>query len=683
MPDSRKPHQRQSTRHASRLHTAQHSTSAQAEAPSSAAGNTARKRGRDEAPLALLAALTFQLAEGTLLVDRNGSICDVNPAAEALLGVTAADLAGTSLGNALERLASRSLDPAAARTQLAPLSILPAPDVRTPASATLLLSTPASNDQFSLLASLRVSLLPIAGEPASAAQPVRAIVLLQPVHPMPAATPLAPTTPELGDLLARGFTTPLADIHLLATKLLTASRRLDTDDHHEMLREIAHESAALREAAQAIADLAQIRSGDALRLGPVELGDLLMSVIPRWKPRAPHHSFELALPGVAPAVTADASRVEQALDLLLEAAVKLAPEGGRIRVSVRPRGADEVEVGVRAFGYSVPAADLQRLFDPFYRLAELPDVQVRGGMGLPLARAILQAHKGRLHAETPAFGPGLLFVASWPLLPITIAHPRTPHGDGDTRATAEGAAIGNPTGASPIALRAKPVILVHDGDPRMVRYLRANLEAQHYRPIIARENGEARQLIDLEEPDLILLDVASISEDASSVLRQICSTTGAPIIVLARRHDPDECMRLLDLGAVDYVVKPFSIEELLARVRVALRTRQASAHAVTQEPIFQSGELTVDFAQRAVSVSGQPVSLSKTEFKLLRVLAQHAGMVLSHEVLLERVWGAAYSQEIEFVWVYIRRLRRKIEPDPANPCHILTVPGVGYRLVRH
>lgn len=615
-------------------------------------------------------------------MDRTGSICDANPAAEALLGVTVADLTGTSLGNALERLASRSLDPAAARAQLAPLSILPAPDVRDPASATLQLSTPVSDDRFSLLASLRVSLLPIAGEPASSAQPVRAIVLLQPAHPMPDAIPPVPTTPELGDLLARGFTTPLADIHLLATKLLTASRRLDADDYHEMLREIAHESAALREAAQAIADLALIRSGDALRLGPVELSDLLMSVIPRWKPRAPHHFFELALPGVAPAITADASRVEQALDLLLEAAVKLAPEGGRIRVSLRPRGADEVEVGVRAFGYSVPTVDLQRLFDPFYRLAELPDMQVRGGMGLPLARAILQAHKGRLHAETPAFGPGLLFVASWPLLPIAVAHPATPHGDGDMHTTAEDTTNGNLAGASPIASHAKPVILVHDGDPRMVRYLRANLEAQHYRPIIAREIGEARQLIDLEEPDLILLDVASTGEDASSALRQICSTTGAPIIVLARRHDPDECMRLLDLGAVDYVVKPFSIEELLARVRVALRTRQARVHAVTQEPIFQSGELTVDFAQRTVSIFGQPVSLSKTEFKLLRVLAQHAGMVLSHEVLLERVWGAAYSQEIEFVWVYIRRLRRKIEPDPANPRHILTVPGVGYRLVR-
>ncbi|HEX8032434.1 MAG TPA: winged helix-turn-helix domain-containing protein [Ktedonobacterales bacterium] len=643
--------------------------------------SSARKHGRDAA-LALLAALTAQLTDGTLFVDGNGSVCDMNPAAEALLGVTAADLAGTSLGNALERLAARALDPAAARTQLAPLSVLPAPDVREPVSATVLLSTPAADDKLGLLPSLRISLLPIAGD---SAHPIRALVLLQSMHPMPAAStpPAAPA--EVGDLLARGFITPLADIHLLATKLLTASRRLDADEHHEMAREIARESAALREAAQAIADLAQLHSRDALRLGPVELGDLLMSIMPGWKPRAPHHSFELAVPGITPAITADAARVEQALDLLLEAAVKLSPDGGPIRVSVRPRG-DEVEVSVRTFGYTARPADLQRLFEPFYRLAELPEVQVRGGLGLPLARAILQAHKGRLHAESPASGQGLLLIASWPLLPITVARldsQDTQGGDSDAHAASgESAMSGSLAGTRLIAPRAKPVVLVHDGDPRMVRYLRANLEAQHYRPVIAREIGEARQLIDLEEPDLILLDAASAGTDASSVLRQICESTGAPIIVLARRHEPDECARLLDLGAVDYIVKPFSIEELLARVRVVLRTRQASARASAQEPVFQSGELTVDFAQRIVSVSGQPVSLSKTEFKLLRVLAQHAGMVLSHEVLLERVWGAAYSQEIEFVWVYIRRLRRKIEPDPANPCYILTVPGVGYRLVR-
>ena len=624
--------------------------------------------------LPLLTILAAQLVEGMLFVDGNGSICGANPAAEALLDVAADDLADVSLGNALERLAARALDPASTRTQLAPLSTLAEPQAREPSHAIVML--PSGGDQPTQ--PLAVCLLPITREKVSSAQSVHAVVLLQPEHPVSPASASPAVSSKVGDLLAQGFAAPLADIHELATTLLTSSRRLEADGQHEMLREIASESAALRKASLALGELVRLQPGDALHLEPVELGDLLMSIMPRWKPRAPHHSFELALPGVAPAITADAARVELALDLLLEAAVRLSPEGGPIRVSVRPRG-DEVEVSVRAFGYSVPTADLQRLFEPFHRLVELPDAQVCGGMGLPLARAILQAHKGRLHAESPASGTGIVLVASWPLLPVTVARLEAPVPDAKAEAAVSSGAEQR---ERLIAARAKPVILIHDGDPRMVRYLRANLEAQHYRPIIARAIAEARQLIDLEEPDLILLDVASSGEDACAVLQQISDNAAVPIIVLARRHDPDECMRLLDLGAVDYVVKPFSMEELLARVRVALRTRQASARAVDQEPIFQTGELTIDFAQRMVMVAGQSVSLSKTEFKLLRVLAQHAGMVLSHEVLLERVWGAAYSQEIEFVWVYIRRLRRKIEPDPSNPCYILTVPGVGYRLAR-
>jgi two-component system KDP operon response regulator KdpE len=139
---------------------------------------------------------------------------------------------------------------------------------------------------------------------------------------------------------------------------------------------------------------------------------------------------------------------------------------------------------------------------------------------------------------------------------------------------------------------------------------------------------------------------------------------------------------VLDLGAVDYIAKPFGLDELLARIRVALRTHQAMSRTPPKSSRFQSGELVIDFGERRVLVDDRPVALSKTEFKLLRVLAEHAGMVLPHEALLSRVWGLGYSQEVEFVWVYIRRLRKKIEPDPSAPTYIQTVPGVGYRLVR-
>jgi DNA-binding response OmpR family regulator len=146
--------------------------------------------------------------------------------------------------------------------------------------------------------------------------------------------------------------------------------------------------------------------------------------------------------------------------------------------------------------------------------------------------------------------------------------------------------------------------------------------------------------------------------------------------------DEDEHLRYLDIGADDFVVKPFSIKELLARVRVLLRRRAASEQTAPGETLFATGDLLMDFAQRQVFIEDRPVQLSRTEYKLLNVLAQNVGRVMTHELLLERVWGAEYNREVDFIWVYISRLRRKIEADPRHPRYILTVPDVGYKLVK-
>jgi DNA-binding response OmpR family regulator len=153
------------------------------------------------------------------------------------------------------------------------------------------------------------------------------------------------------------------------------------------------------------------------------------------------------------------------------------------------------------------------------------------------------------------------------------------------------------------------------------------------------------------------------------------------VIVLGHNVE-GECVRSLDEGAADYVTKPFNVQELLARIRAVLRTSVRADAGVPPEPEFRSGDLTIDFSQRLVSVAGAPVQLSRTEYKLLRALAQQAGRVLSHDTLLERVWGPGYGGEVEFLWVYVRRLRRKLEPDPKSPRYILTIPGVGYRLAQ-
>jgi DNA-binding response OmpR family regulator len=414
--------------------------------------------------------------------------------------------------------------------------------------------------------------------------------------------------------------------------------------------------------------------------------------MPDWKVRAPNHSLELALPGELPGVLASLPHVGRAVNLLIEAAVALAPAESSIRVSIRPQ-LDDVQISVQYYGASLTDQDTARLFEPFYQPEGCPRFRVGGGLGLTLAQAILYVHGGRLRVENGRDHESGALIAEWPLLPS----PPEPEGEAGPPFTAAtgnqnwfpGAAeLSGPSTSSHRLTKAatgRPVILVLDSNTRMLRYLRANLDAQRFKPVLARDMQEVFRLVDLEEPDLLLLDLGAINPagtPSDELLLELQSLVSAPIICLDAAGDPLECARLLELGIFDYLAKPFCLEELLARIRVALRTQQALLRTPPREARFQSGELSIDFEERRVMVGERQVALSKTEYKLLRVLAEHAGMVLSHESLLSRVWGPGYSDEVEFVWVYIRRLRKKIEPDPGTPCYIQTVPGVGYRMVR-
>lgn len=455
---------------------------------------------------------------------------------------------------------------------------------------------------------------------------------------------------------------------------LDAGRRHDGDETASPAQRIAAGITRAQDALKTLDELRGLRLTERPeRLAPLDLADLLMGIMPQWKPRAPLHSLELALPGEVPAIVADERLVERALDLILAAAVAVAPLGGTVRVDVRPF-AGEIVVAVHSRGPSLSDDELAGLCEPFAALPRIGVHLPEGGVGLCLARAIAALHGGRLRIERLTDGPGTLFMSVWPLVPppARVAGQSPTMARDDLDGSISSAAIARP----------RPVVLLLDRDPRMARYLRANLEAGQFRPALATSVDELYRLAELEEPDLALVDVSAADGDASALVRHLRDTCGSPVIALSRRYDAEECVRLLDAGACDYVAKPLSIEELLARVRVALRERAARTGSEPREPIFHSGELAIDYAQRNVTVAGRPIALSRTEYKLLRALAKHAGMVLSHETLLERVWGAGYSHEIAFIWVYIRRLRTKIERDPANPRYIQTVPGVGYRLAR-
>jgi two-component system, OmpR family, KDP operon response regulator KdpE len=220
-------------------------------------------------------------------------------------------------------------------------------------------------------------------------------------------------------------------------------------------------------------------------------------------------------------------------------------------------------------------------------------------------------------------------------------------------------------------------VLVVDDEPQIRRFLRISLTAQGYQISEAIRGEEALARVAAESPDVIILDLSLPDIDGQEVIRRLREWSTTPIIVLSVRERESEKVKALDAGADDYLTKPFGMEELLARMRTALRHR---VQAETREAVFHSGDLTVDLSKRLVTANGRDVRLTPKEYDLLRLLVMHAGKVLTHQQLLRGVWGPGYATESQYLRVYIGQLREKIEADPGQPQHIITEPGVGYRL---
>ena len=220
-------------------------------------------------------------------------------------------------------------------------------------------------------------------------------------------------------------------------------------------------------------------------------------------------------------------------------------------------------------------------------------------------------------------------------------------------------------------------ILVIDDEPPIVRFLRTSLTAAGHRVVTAGDAAAALTAIATEKPDVVILDLGLPDQSGFEVIAKTRQHSTVPIIVLSARSDERSKVAALDRGADDYVSKPFGIAELTARIRAALRHRfQAQGEA----PVFVSGDLSVDLVRRRVTRGGDEVKLSRKEFELLSHLVAHAGKVLTHRHLLREVWGPAQAEEVQYLRVFIRGLRQKLEADPARPVHILTELGVGYRL---
>jgi two-component system KDP operon response regulator KdpE len=230
---------------------------------------------------------------------------------------------------------------------------------------------------------------------------------------------------------------------------------------------------------------------------------------------------------------------------------------------------------------------------------------------------------------------------------------------------------------NPAPPESDPCILVIEDEPPLRRFLKLTLETQDYRIIEAMTGAQGLQQAAAMKPDLVILDLGLPDMDGLTVIQRLREWSKLPILVVSARGKEHEKVAALDGGADDYLTKPFGVGELLARLRVAMRHQTAGP---TDEPVFTVGDLVIDLAARRVAIGGQPVHLTRTEFRMLAVLVKHAGRVVTHRQLLREVWGPEATEEGHYLRVYMNQLRQKLELDPSRPKYLLTETGVGYRL---
>jgi DNA-binding response OmpR family regulator/signal transduction histidine kinase len=502
-------------------------------------------------------------------------------------------------------------------------------------------------------------------------------------------------------LAAHELKTPLAIIKGCATTLLGGSTRWDPAMQHELLQMIDTQSDRLYDILNTLLDVWRFDAGtQPLRLAQIQLSELVLQLIKRWQKQAPDHQFILDLPPGLPLVVCDALRIEQVLYHLLNNAITYSPTGKVVRIQLEANET-ELRVSVTDEGVGLAPQDLERVFQRFYRVqdeqhneqtAQAQRNSGGSGLGLATARATVEAHGGKIWADSAGLGQGTTFSFILPFIPPALKStvPTSPpvgvvpNASGTRHTSYSADPIPRATGvqSAPYKLNQRIRVLLAENDARLARYIRANLEEQQYRVQVVNHGVQFLRQMDLEEPDVIIMAERLTDMQGIELLQRLREFSNTPVIALCNDCTEDERVQLLDLGSDDLVIKPFGMKELLARVRALLRRQIPAAEHTQKQSVFVTGELMIDYAQHLVTVQNKPIQLSRTEYKLLSTLSQNVGMVVTHELLLEKVWGPEYNRDIDFIWVYISRLRRKIESDSRHPKYILTVPDVGYKLAK-
>ena len=474
-------------------------------------------------------------------------------------------------------------------------------------------------------------------------------------------TPLEETQRMRAEFLAmvsHELRTPLTSIRGSATTMLDVSTDLDPAELRQFLRIIVEQSDTMRELIGDLLDAARIQTG-TLPVSPepaavTALVDRARSV---FTSAGGNHRLRMDLAPDLPMVMADRRRIVQVVCNLLSNAAAHSPESSTITLAATHSGS-QVEVSVTDEGAGIPAGRMPYLFGTF---PCCDDPRGNTGLGLAICKGIVEAHGGRIWADSGGPGLGARFA-------FTI--PATDHAPVELRLTEPD---------PPPQPAAGPPVLVVDDDPQTLRYIRRALSAAGYNATVTADPAEALDLVQAHPPRLVLVDLVLPGADGIELLRDILAFAEVPVIVVSAYGRDRDIARAFESGAADYIVKPFSPTELVARVNAALR-RTHHPHLPDPPEPYVAGDLTIDYRQRLVTVAGRPVTLTATEYRLLFELSVNAGTVLTHDQLLRRAWDPNRPGNLNALRAHLTRLRRKLGDDTTEHALIVAEPRVGYRM---
>ncbi len=468
---------------------------------------------------------------------------------------------------------------------------------------------------------------------------------------------------EFLGMVSHELRTPLVAIKGSADTLLESLSELDSAETTQFLRIIRDQSENMRYLIGDLLDVARIETGTLpVSPEPVEAAVLVDEARSRFQSGGGRDNLQIDIPPDLPRVAADRRRIVQVIGNLMSNAARHSHELSPIRIAAAPDGV-HVAFSVADDGVGVPAERLPHLFRKFSRL----DGEERGreiggsGLGLAICKGIVEAHGGRIRAESDGPGLGSRFTFT---LPAVEEAPVLPSRPSQRRRRKE---------------RERPRILCVDDDPQTLRYVRDALTKAGYAPVLTGDPEEVSRLMAEEEPRLVLLDLMLPGSDGIELMKDIREIADVPVIFLSAYGQDEVVARAFDTGAADYVVKPFSPTELAARIRAVLRKRVAPELEEPSEP-YVLGELTIDYPRRTVTMAGRPVALTVLEYRMLVELSVNGGRALTHEHLLQRVWGPDKAEDSGPVRNIVRRLRRKLGDDAENPQYIFAEPRIGYRM---